>query len=88
VIHYVSDIRGGLLVHHVVVFVYMKYVRWGRNDTCPKSPLPILKREAVPIDNEIYRTSRPTEKLFQGANGIFCKIEVVQINVQYRVHWF
>jgi len=47
-----------------------------------------LKREVVPIDNEIYGTARPTEKLFQGTNGIFCKIEVVKINVQYRVHWF
>ena len=48
----------------------------------------MLKREIVPIDNDIYGTPRPTEKLFQGTNGIFWKRELVKINVQYRVHWF
>jgi hypothetical protein len=61
-------------------------MRWGGTASGRTSLLPSLKHVAVRPDNEINRTPRPQEKVFQGGRRILRKIEIVQINVQYRKH--
>ena len=86
VIHDVANIGGRFLVHHVVVLVHVQYVRRGRDTSDMKLPLPSSKRVAVPFDDEINRTSPPSQEIFQGTDGILCKIEIVEIDVQDRAH--
>gem|GEM_PF-6882616 len=83
--HEVTDVGLLSLVHHVVMFVNVKNVRW-RNAVGLPSLLPSSKCVMVSVDNYGHRTVRPLEKTLKLVAGVRHHIKVVEVDIKDGVY--
>ena len=82
----VRYVRGGELVHHVVVLVDMQNVLWIGQALLLQTGPPPSKGDVMTVDDVGNRTGRPLQQPLKSLDWLVHQIEVVQIDVQSRAH--
>jgi hypothetical protein len=73
------------LVHHVVVFVNMKNVRW-EDVVCPQFRPPSRESMIVTLQDHRHRTISPVHQKLKAHTWLGQLIEIVEINIKDGVH--
>jgi hypothetical protein len=84
-VHEIGNVGLLSLVHHVVMLVNMKNVRW-RDAVCLASLPPAGESVIVALYNYRHRTGCPVKQLLETVSGIRHLVEVIEVDIKDRVY--